>query len=286
MGKYYWTDDELLILHNNYKLSGPKKCAELLNLKQRTVTHIAKKLNLKFDPLTQDEKNKEFIIKAIKVHGNKYDYSKTNYISMRKKIIITCPTHGDFIQIASSHIIHKQNCPICAKTKLTTEILINRFNEIHGDKYDYSLSKYTSNMCHIDIICKTHGVFNQRYDSHLKGYGCNKCLTSVGENKILKFLEKHDIKYIRQKTFDNCKYKKLLPFDFYLPEFNICIEFNGLQHYESIDYWGGLKGLEIRNIRDKIKIEYCQTNSIKLLIIKYNDNITKFLNNYFNEVNS
>jgi hypothetical protein len=70
---------------------------------------------------------------------------------------------------------------------------------------------------------------------------------------------------------ENCKDKQKLPFDFYLPNYNICIEFNGEQHYKPIKWFGGEKTLEGIKKRDKIKMEYCQNNNIPLIIIN-NDN--------------
>lgn len=79
--------------------------------------------------------------------------------------------------------------------------------------------------------------------------------------------------------FDNCKYKNKLPFDFYLPDYNICIEYDGLQHYESIEYFGGEKNYKLRIEKDKIKTKYCQDNNIILERIIYSDNIIEKLEN-------
>jgi len=86
------------------------------------------------------------------------------------------------------------------------------------------------------------------------------------------------IPFVNQKKFFNCKNIKELPFDFYLPNHNICIEFNGLQHYKSIRQWGGEKGLKRRKKHDKIKKEYCKKNEINLVVIKYNQDIEKIIN--------
>jgi len=84
-----------------------------------------------------------------------------------------------------------------------------------------------------------------------------------------------------QKTFDSCRSVYVLPFDFYLPEQNICIEYDGEQHYKVIKYWGGENGFLMRQKRDKIKTDYCKDNNIKLIRIRYDDNLinelTRFL---------
>lgn len=273
MRKNDWTETELNFLLENYQLMGPTKIGGELNLTKRTIQNKAKLLNLKYIEKSNNELKEEFIIKANIIHGNKYNYTNSIYVNCRTKIDIECPEHGVFKQYPTSHIIHKQNCPICAKTLLNTDKLIKRFINKHGHKYNYDKVKYTGNGCYVSIICNIHGEFIQRHDSHSKGYGCHKCLNSLGEKETEKFLIKNNIKFISQHKFKNCKLKKELLFDFYLPDLNICIEFNGMQHYKSVLYWGGDDGLKIRKLRDKIKMEYCKNNNIPLIIIKYNDNI-------------
>lgn len=166
---------------------------------------------------------------------------------------------------------------------MTTDEFINHSNKIHNNKYDYSLTKYKSAHKKVKIICPEHGEFEQTPNSHLRGNGCVKCKTNIskGEQKIIDWLKEHNIKYVPQHTFPDCKYKKLLPFDFYLPEYNMCIEYQGSQHYRISECWGGEEKLKLVQLRDKIKTNYCKDNNIKLLRIKYNENIVKKLNSHF-----
>jgi hypothetical protein len=115
---------------------------------------------------------------------------------------------------------------------------------------------------------------------HLLGQGCPICNESKGENEIRKYLIKNNIKFIQQYKFPNCKHIKKLPFDFYLPNMNMCVEFNGEQHYKPINAWGGIEKFKTIKLRDKIKINFCCENKIKLLIIKYDTNIVKILTNF------
>lgn len=73
----------------------------------------------------------------------------------------------------------------------------------------------------------------------LQGTGCPVCNLSHGERQIRRWLCNNNISYILQKTFEDCKNKKQLPFDFYLPEYNICIEYDGEQHFRPVDFFGG-----------------------------------------------
>lgn len=117
----------------------------------------------------------QFIATAREVHGNKYDYSKVDYVNSYTKVLIICPIHGAFEQVPSNHLIG-QGCPKCSKNrKHTTEEFIATAKEIHGDKYDYSKVKYINNQTHVTIICPTHGEFEQRPNAHLRGHGCPYC---------------------------------------------------------------------------------------------------------------
>lgn len=89
---------------------------------------------------------------------------------------------------------------------------------------------------------------------------------SKGELKIAKILLNNEIIFEEQKKFDNCKRKNHLPFDFYLPDFNICIEFDGIHHFQPKDVWGGLENFEKIKERDSIKNDFCLKNKIFLLI--------------------
>lgn len=97
------------------------------------------------------------------------------------------------------------------------------------------------------------------------------CLISSGEFEIGQILQKLDIDFKRQFTFQDCKYEKALRFDFYLPNYNTCIEFQGKQHYVPVAYFGGEKYFEIRQKRDDIKRNYCIKNNIHLVEIRYDE---------------
>jgi len=157
--------------------------------------------------------------------------------------------------------------------KHTNKSYIKKCKDCHGELYDYSLVNIISVEDKVEIICKKHGSFWQRAEDHFRGIGCPKCKTSKGENEIIKYLDLHKIDYIHQKKFDGCKYKTQLPFDFYLPDYNMCIEYDGIQHSEMIEYFGGEKAFELRKKKDKIKTKYCREKGIVLERITYSDNI-------------
>jgi len=219
----------------------------------------------------------EFIEKAKLIH-NKYDYSLTKYINSRSKVEIICPLHGIFEQKASSHL-RGFGCILCAveKRKLTTEEFIEKAKLIHNNKYDYSLTEYIKSNKRVIINCYKHGKFLQLPNSHLNGNGCPNCKSSKGENSIKKFLIENDIKFESQKTFDGCVYKKKLRFDFYLPEKNLVIEYDGEQHFNSVEKFGGEEEFNKRRVKDRIKNDFCIKNSITILRIKYDDDLQERL---------
>ena len=222
--------------------------------------------------------NEDFINKAMKIHGDKYDYTKVNYLNKNSKLIIICPIHGEFEKIAKYHTMNGSGCNLCANINIgnssrdTLGEFINKSKNIHGNKYDYLLVNYTNQREKVKIICSIHGEFEQKPYVHLKGHGCKKCSESKGEKIIRMHLEDNNLNYEPQHIFDDCRDKYPLRFDFYLPEHNMCIEYNGAQHYRPVKYWGGEKTLKEIKKRDKIKKEYCLSNNIKLLTIRYNEN--------------
>lgn len=122
-----------------------------------------------------DNKNSIFIEKAIKIHQNKYNYSKINYINNRIKICIICPIHGEFYQTPANHL-QGCGCPKCVKNvKFTNENFIEKANKVHQNKYDYSKVIYENSRAKVCIICPKHGEFWQTPYNHLHGHGCPKC---------------------------------------------------------------------------------------------------------------
>jgi hypothetical protein len=173
----------------------------------------------------QKHSKETFIEKCKEKHGNDYDYNSVEYINNHTKIKIFCRKCGKFfMQNAGAHS-SGHGCEKCGGSeKLTTESFIQRARKVHGDKYDYSLVNYVENKIKIKIICKKHNsIFEQQAVPHLQGSGCPICCFSHGERIIYNWLENHNIPFKHGHRFKDCCNKKPLPFDFYLPDYNICI---------------------------------------------------------------
>ena len=124
------------------------------------------------------------------------------------------------------------------------------------------------------ITCKIHGDFITTPNNHLnKKSSCPVCKESKGEKEIRLYLDNNNINYVIQKKFNGCRHKRKLPFDFYLPNYNMCIEYDGIQHFEPIGIFGGNKRYDEQQIKDNLKNVFCEKENIILIRIKYNDNI-------------
>lgn len=235
----------------------------------------------------------DFIQQAKQIHGDKYDYNKVNYINTYKKVKIYCKKCKNyFFQTPKGHLLGR-GCATCSaiqrkiSNRMSQEEFLTRVKKIHGEKYSYDKTIYTGLNRKITIFCKKcNQYFDQLARSHLCGVGCGKCARSKGEEFIKQLLINNDIKFETQKRFKDCKDKNPLPFDFYLPKHNICIEFQGEQHFKMKFFrllnksW--LKGLMIflkQKKHDGIKYRYCKRNNKQLIKFTYKTN-KEIIKNY------
>lgn len=215
----------------------------------------------------------QFIQKAKQVHGDKYDYSKFNYVNAHIKGTIICPEHGEFEQNANNHLNGK-GCPYCyQETKiLTTEEFIEKAHKVHGNLYNYSKVNYKGTHIPVTIICPKHGEFEQTPNSHLRGRGCPKCNNSKGELIVKEILEELNIQF--QEQYKIKLPNKTLIVDFIIRNNDILyiIEYNGMQHYIPVEHFGGEIRFQEQQNRDELLRNYCKENNIRLLEISYKEN--------------
>lgn len=215
-----------------------------------------------------------------KVHGGKYDYSKIIYKNNHSKLKVICPDHGIFEQNFKDHS-KGVGCPkCCSNYKLNTKEFIKKSILAHGNRYDYSKVKYVNSHTKVKIICPDHGIFEQMpYKHSNEEQGCSSCKDSKGVTLICNYLSDNDIKYNREVTLDGCVSKNNIPlrYDFYLPSYDIYIEYDGEQHFRPVKNWGGKKAFKDLQERDKIKDIFCENNSLKLYRISYMDDVIEVL---------
>ena len=175
-----------------------------------------------------------------------------------------CEKHG--VQSLSTVSLLREGsaCPLCQKEEQTMikEEFVELATNLYNDKYSYDqVEEYTPTNSILKIRCnKCDTVFLKERRIFLRGNTCCPVCDkkSIGNIKIKNFLKKENIVFEEEKRFDDCKYKNTLPFDFYLPEENILIEYQGIQHY-SVQRFGGMPlekaitNFEEQQIKDKIK---------------------------------
>jgi hypothetical protein len=221
---------------------------------QRPAEHLRGKVGCNLCTKNPKVNTEYFINKSKSIHGNKYNYSLTNYVNSFTKVKIICPIHGMFEQFPNNH--YKQNCPDCYDRYLANDSFIDKSNSVHGYKYDYSKTNYENSKSKIKIICPEHGEFEQKPNDHISGKGCPKC--GIKYNQMEHELKQY-IKSLRVDCIENTKnIITPLELDIYVPSNEVAIEFNGLYWHSEI--------YKDKNYHLNKTIE-CELKNIKLIHI-------------------
>ena len=238
-----------------------------------------RKLLSKIKTLDYDEfvKRMNILHPNIKIIGD--------YVNSKTKMNCECLIDGTQWLSSSANLFIGRGCPTCGLNSLKYghQEFVDKLQKINPNIE--ILENYVHSTQKVKCRCSICGyMWFAEPRKLLEGRGCPKCNMSKGEIKISVFLDNNFINYIPQYKFDNCKNINKLSFDFYLPNHNICIEYDGKQHYEAIEYFGGKYMLSIQQNKDKIKTQYCQDNNIKLIRIPYweFDNIDNILRKELN----
>ena len=233
-------------------------------------------------PICNSKTTEEFIEELKDLYVYEDDnllFDKLEYINAKTEVEIGCKKHGYFKKTPKDLLQKKRIkstcCPKCPNK--TTKQFITEVKDKFGDRWLLDRVNYTGALEKVEIGCKKHGYWEVAPSNFLRGTGCPICISSKGERIIETFLLKNNIDFVREKTFDTCKNIRNLPFDFYIPSRNTLIEYNGLQHYRPVKWFGGKQTLKDIINRDNIKTQWCKDKNIKLLIITYNDNIEECL---------
>lgn len=229
----------------------------------------------------------------IKENKKKYKYVEGEFLDvLTKSLTFKCLVCGcNWLTSFSLLSFAGDRCPKCAmvlsgqkasETRAIGNSLSEFFPEI-ANEWDYSRNEKTPDKYAVQSnikvwwVCKECGnpFYSRIQDRTLNQSGCPDCSSPRGEDLISYLLTSWGFAcqedFIPQARFKDCRNIKPLPFDFYLPNHNLCIEFHGGQHYFAVEYFGGDKAFKEQQKRDKIKEDYCYSNGINLLVIPYWD---------------
>lgn len=283
--EYINMDTEVIItcpIHGDFKIT-PHQFLKSLGCKEcsKENNKIQEKLSLK-----------EIKDKLDAKHNGNISFVGTQYKGIDALATFYCNKHQTEYSTTTYNAVKGVGCPQCQtesrqqKTFIGREELIKRAIKIHGNKYSFEKLIYNGRKHTGIITCPIHGDFEIILENLLKGHGCSKCSQSLGEALVESKLVENNINFQTQASFSFLKNKQgKKSLDFYLPDYNVAIEYQGAQHFVPIRYFGGQEHLKQQIERDKIKYQLCKDNNIDIFyIVKKEDyNKTQKLDIYCKE---
>lgn len=234
------------------------------------------------------------IVELYKKHCEEHNLTfigvRREYINKRARLWVSyiCDVHKDLgiKEVRGDSLLKSQGCLQCAKEKIGLHLLLSD---------DAVIGKVRQKNPNLEIVGEYKGVgkplavkclkCGSVWDAHVYTYmKCPMCdHFYMGEKMTAECLDDSNIEYITQYKFEDCVFRQPLKFDFYLPVRNICIEYNGVQHYQPCDIFGGQEQFEEQQIRDNIKRQYCKDKGIKLIEIPHIYNTKEKIDNFLKE---
>ena len=237
-------------------------------------------------------------VKAYIENNSNAKLISSEYVGCFSHLIIECEC-GEKYPCSFAHVKQqaKIQCPKCSskeisdKNRLSFKDIENKIKRVYEDEYSLvSIDNY-KNFKKGCIIVK-HNTCGNTYPTllhtlvtrHRKCPICERS-ESLGVKKICIWLDSQNIEYIKEYKFEACFHIRRLPFDIYIPSINLCIEYDGQQHFEPIKKFGGVENFKLIKTRDEIKNRYCIDNDVNLLRIKYTNYkiLEDVLSNFFKE---
>lgn len=281
LGRYSRSSDKILMKHNlcghewlitpNNFLNHNKRCPKCAKLKSFKTTETFRK---EVDELYNG---------IIEVLGDYIDCD--TYIKLR------CKKHNHTFERQPTTVLRgRRICKYC-NAEYLSEVQRKsekgfqaELKEKHNGKI-ISLEKYINTHTRIWFKClKCNEEFKTEPNAVLRVSGCPSCAESKGESEIRGYLISKGVDFDFQKTFPDCKRDRPLAFDFYVPSYNLLIEYDGKQHFEPIEFFGGEEGFKDQIERDRIKNNYAKNKGINLIRVPYwvrGKDIVKVLDDYF-----
>lgn len=280
----------LCVEKNEYKGLKYKYLVECKNghKRQQVIQDIISGHNCKVCASIENGKKQSHSFEYIKEYIENFNYKllskECDYKNSYSHITVQCDKNHSEYCVSFDNFRGGARCPHCYNEKRGRSSLVPysdrcEYVESFGYKIITSEDEYVDASHPIEVMCDKGHIYTTNLHGFRNGYRCTKCNISKGEMLIESLLKKNNIIFETQHTFDDCKFKRVLLFDFYLPKQNTLIEYDGRQHFEIVKAFGGLEGFIDTKIRDTIKNEYCKNNNIKLIRIPYweFDNIENIL---------
>ena len=231
--------------------------------------------------------NKEtFIKKALKIHKDLFSYENIIYISSLEKVEILCKLCNKYFkQLPSNHLSGK-GCPFCKASRSSILLrysfskFLSKLSNSHLSLYSYDEDNFNErfNNNKIKILCnRCNSYFSSSISSHLMGHGCPECNNKRGvmedelHDELKKYIEKEKLPYSIVKQYKSDFLKRQM-IDLFIPELNIGIEYQGIQHFQPVSRFGGEKGYLESIERDTRKNRICSENNLRLIYFTYNKN--------------
>lgn len=209
----------------------------------------------------------------------------SDYHILNDEIEYLCTIHNYRGHTTPVNLINGRGCYYCGLEKLSKGMKLSldevdkRIKNINP-KFE-RIGIYTYSTSPMKIKCNECGY---TWDSSLANLrfcpNCEKDKMYKGEHMIFDILQERGIDFETQKKYDDCRNIRTLPFDFYLPQYNTCIEYNGIQHYKPVDYFGGEDSYNQQVKNDNIKRKYCEDNGIGLITVPYQYDTKEKVSNY------
>lgn len=212
----------------------------------------------------------------------------SEYNGNKKDVIVKCTIHNYEFHSNPNRLHSGNNCKFCYndrrgdKTRKSLEQLKEEIKIVHGDKYSLDKIEYINNKTDIIVTCSKHGDFKINPLKLISGQGCSECNNSKLEEFVSLQLENKDIIFEREKKFDWLKNIYPLSLDYYLPDYKIAIECQGIQHFKPIMLFGGNDSFVKQIDNDKIKFKQCKDNNIQLIYLVEEKN-KKYISDFYND---
>lgn len=214
----------------------------------------------------------EFKQKVYQLTGHEYSI-QSEYIGHHKPISIKHETCGRVYKVAPSDFLKGRRCKRCIfnDKKKTNKAWVSQVELLTGNEYNF-LDTYQGDSIKLRYKHSCGGIHTVTPNNFINGSRCPLCQESSGESNIRLFLSRQDIIFQPQATFPGLTWEKPLKYDFYLPGHKMLIEFQGIQHYEPVDLFGGKESFKLQCLKDNVKRQYAKKAGLKLIEISYKHN--------------